>query len=138
MVLAHSGRMREARMMWQHAAALAQQTGDRERAAIFEAAAAVCEAHVGNAVAAKRRALAALELGKGRDVEYAAAVALALSGDASGSQRLAIDLEKRFPEDTPVQFGYLPTLRALFALAHHVMGPDLPRLHSHDILRCVS
>src|SRR5258708_6331982 len=72
MVLAHSGHMREARMMWQRAAALAQQTGDRERAAIFEAAAAVCEAHLGNAAAAKRRVLAALELGKGRDVEYAA------------------------------------------------------------------
>ena len=56
------------------------------------------------------------ELGKGRDVEYAAAFALALSGDSSESQKLAEDLAKRFPEDTPVQFEYLPTLRALFAL----------------------
>jgi eukaryotic-like serine/threonine-protein kinase len=55
-------------------------------------------------------------LGKGRDVEYAAGFALALSGDISGSQTLAEDLAKRFPEDTPVQFEYLPTLRALFAL----------------------
>ena len=52
---------------------------------------------------------AALRLGKGRDVEYAAAFALALSGDSAGSQRLAADLETRFPEDTPVQFEYLPT-----------------------------
>jgi tetratricopeptide (TPR) repeat protein len=50
-------------------------------------------------------------------VEYSAAFALALSGDGSGSQRLAEDLAKRFPEDTPVQFEYLPTLRALFALS---------------------
>jgi eukaryotic-like serine/threonine-protein kinase len=49
-------------------------------------------------------------------VEYAAAFALALSGDGSGSQKLAEDLARRFPEDTPVQFEYLPTLRALFAL----------------------
>jgi tetratricopeptide (TPR) repeat protein len=56
-------------------------------------------------------------LGKGRDVRYAAAFALALSGDSSASQSLAEDLAKRFPEDTPVQFEYLPTLRALFALS---------------------
>jgi len=77
----------------------------------------VCEAHFGNRAAAKERALAALELGKGRDVTYAAGFALALSGDSSESQRLAEDLAERFPEDTPVQFEYLPTLRALFALS---------------------
>ena len=32
----------------------------------------------------------------------------------SESQRLAADLEKRFPEDTPVQFEYLPTLQRSF------------------------
>ena len=50
-------------------------------------------------------------------MEYAAAFALALSGDSAGSQRLAEDLAKRFPEDTPVQFEYLPTLRALSAIS---------------------
>ena len=116
LVLAHSGQVRNARTMWQHAIVLAQQNGDREKAAIYQAAEAVCEAHFGNCDAAKELARAALELGKGRDVEYAAGFALALSGDNSGSQRLAEDLAKRFPEDTPVQFEYLPTLRALFAL----------------------
>jgi eukaryotic-like serine/threonine-protein kinase len=113
LVLARSGRMRAARILWQRAIELAQQTGDRERAAIYEAAAAVCEAHLGNAAAARSRAETALQLAKNRDVEYAAAFALALSGDSSGSQRLAEDLQKRFPEDTAVQFGYLPILRAL-------------------------
>ncbi len=117
LVLARSGQMQQARTMWERAIALAQQAGNRERAAIYEAAEAVCEAHFGNAAAAKDRARAALDLAKGHDVEYAAAFALALSGDASGSQRLAEDLAKRFPEDTPVQFEYLPTLRALFALS---------------------
>jgi tetratricopeptide (TPR) repeat protein len=80
---------------------------------------AACEANLGNAAAARRHALAALELAKGRDVEYAAAFALALSGDPSRAQGLANDLAKRFPEDTPVQFEYLPTLQALFALARN-------------------
>ena len=116
LVLAHSGQMRNARIRWQHTIELAQQTGDREKAAIYQAAEAVCEAHFGNRDRAKECAVAAIELGKGRDVEYAVAFALALSGDSSGSQKLAEDLAKRFPEDTPVQFEYLPTLRALFAL----------------------
>ena len=50
-------------------------------------------------------------------MEYAAAFALALSGDCLRIASLAEDLAKRFPEDTPVQFEYLPTLRALFALS---------------------
>jgi eukaryotic-like serine/threonine-protein kinase len=99
--------------------ALAQQIGRGERAALYEAAAAVCEAHFGNAAEAKRRALAALKVAKGRDVEYAAAFALARSGDSSGAQTHADDLGKRFPEDTPVQFEYLPTLGALFALGRN-------------------
>ena len=32
---------------------------------------------------------------------------------------LADDLARRFPEDTSVRFSYLPTLRALFALAEN-------------------
>jgi tetratricopeptide (TPR) repeat protein len=116
LVLARTGQVRNARIFWQHTIELAQQNGDREKAAIYQAAEAVCAAHFGFWDQAKELARAALELGKGRDVEYAAGFALALSGDISGSQILAEDLAKRFPEDTPVQFEYLPTLRALFAL----------------------
>jgi eukaryotic-like serine/threonine-protein kinase len=130
MVLARSGRMRQGRTMWERAVALAQQAGNRERAAIYESAEAVCEAHFGSAAAAKERARAALDLAKGRDVEYSAAFALALSGDSADSQRLADDLEKRFPEDTPVQFEYLPTLRALSALAHRAPLDAIERLQT--------
>ena len=51
-----------------------------------------------------------------REVDYAAAFALAVSGDVSRSRALADDLARDHPEDTSVQFMYLPTLRALFAL----------------------
>jgi len=74
------------------------------------------------------RARAALELAKGRDVEYAAAFVLALSDEIAESQRLAADLEKRFPEDTPVQFEYLPTLQALSALEHQAPLDAVERL----------
>jgi eukaryotic-like serine/threonine-protein kinase len=127
-VLARAGRMRQARTMWERAIALALQAGKHETAAIYTAAEAVCEAHSGNRTAANERARAALELAKGRDVEYAAAFASALFGESSEAQRLAADLEKRFPEDTPVQFEYLPTLHALSALAHQSPSDAVERL----------
>ncbi len=45
----------------------------------------------GNASEARKRAMAALELSKDREVEYGAAFALALSGDSSQAQALADD-----------------------------------------------
>jgi tetratricopeptide (TPR) repeat protein len=72
--------------------------------------------------------MAALAISKGRDVEYAAGLALALSRDASRSQPLADDLEKRFPEDTFVQFTYVPVLRALAALEHGKPADSVDRL----------
>jgi tetratricopeptide (TPR) repeat protein len=95
---------------------VAEQSGQHERAATYETGAAVWEAFFGNAAPARQSAMAALKLSKGRDVEYAAAFALALAGDYSRSQALADDLEANFPEDTSVRFTYLPALRALFAL----------------------
>ena len=116
LVLAYSGHLQQAKRMSQRAADRTQQTDQRERAALYETGAALWEAFFGNAPAAKRSAMAALELSKGRDVEYGAAFALALSGDSSRSQTLTNDLERRFPEDTSVRFSYLPALRALLAL----------------------
>ena len=95
---------------------IAQRSGRRERAGLFEAATAVWEAFYGNAAAARQSATRALELGRGREVDYAAAFALALAGDLPQSRALAEDLAREFPEDTSVQFMYLPTLRALFSL----------------------
>jgi hypothetical protein len=86
---------------------------------LFEAGRAVWEAFYGHAAAARQSASKALALNRGRDVDYAAAFALALSGDLPQSRALAQDLAREFPEDTFVQFMYLPTLRALFALNAH-------------------
>jgi Flp pilus assembly protein TadD len=116
LVAARSGRLQVARKMWRRAVDLALHEGQKERAATYEAGEAVCEAWFGNTTAAKRSAMAALELSRGRDVEYGAAFALALAGDIARSQALAADLKKRFPEDTSVQLSYLPSLRGLFAL----------------------
>ena len=98
---------------------IALPSGRRVRAALFEAGRAVWEAFYGNAAAARQSASKALALGRDREVDYAAAFALALSGDLRQARDLAQDLAREFPEDTFVQFMYLPTLRALFALNAH-------------------
>jgi tetratricopeptide (TPR) repeat protein len=41
---------------------------------------------------------------------------LSLSGDSARALELVSDLGKRFPEDTVVQYNYLPTLQAQLAL----------------------
>jgi len=70
----------------------------------------------GNADKAGQQATLAKERASGRDVDYGLALALAYAGDAGQAQALTDDLGKRFPEDTVVQFNYLPTLRAKLAL----------------------
>jgi hypothetical protein len=106
--------------MAEGAVQIAQKSSRRERAGLFEAGTAVWEAFYGNAAAARQSATRALELGRGgREVDYAAAFALALAGDLPQSRALAEDLAREFPEDTSVQFMYLPTLRALFSLNAH-------------------
>ena len=56
-----------------------------------------------------------MRLSNNPEVEYGAALALAIVGDAR-AEVLAGDIEKRFPENTLVQFSYLPTIRARIAL----------------------
>jgi predicted Zn-dependent protease len=116
--LAYSGHLQLARTMSRRAVEQAQQAAQRERAGLWEAGAAVQEAFFGNASEARKKAEAALNLSKDREVEYGAAVALARANDSSRSETLANDLAKRFPEDTCVTFSYLPTLRAMLALNH--------------------
>ena len=115
-VLAYSGRLQQAKGMAREAADLAQNAAQGESAALYETGVAVWEAFFGNAAEAKRSVQEVLDLSKGRDVEYGAAFALALSGDSSRSRALAKDLETRFPEDTSVRFSYLPVLGALLAV----------------------
>jgi serine/threonine protein kinase len=116
--LAYSGHLQEAKRMLRRASDLAQQGARREKAAVFETRAALWEAFFGNAPAGKSAAMESLALAKNREVQYGAALVLAIAGDSSQAQKLANDLETRFPEDTSVKFNYLPTVRALLALNH--------------------
>ncbi|HEY7337355.1 MAG TPA: protein kinase [Bryobacteraceae bacterium] len=128
LALARSGRLQAARRASSRGVALVSQEGNYESAAIYRAARAVWEAACGNAAEGERTSRAAIDLSNGREVEYAAGLALALSGDSSRSEALAGDLEKRFPEDTSVKFTYVPVLRALAALKRGKPAESVERL----------
>jgi eukaryotic-like serine/threonine-protein kinase len=116
--LAYAGHLQAATKLLRRSSDLAQQATHREKAAVFETRAALWEAFYGNAPAAKPAAMAALALARNREVQYGAAVALAIAGDSSQAQTLANDLERSFPEDTSVKFNYMPTVLAFLALNH--------------------
>ena len=114
---AYSGRLREAREFSRRAMDSAERAEEKEAAAMYSALSGLREALVGNEDEARRRATFALGRTAGRDVQYAAALALAYAGDDVRAQALTDDLSKRFPEATIVQFNYLPTLRAKLAVS---------------------
>jgi hypothetical protein len=113
---AYGGQFAKARELTRRASDLAQRTEKKETAARYEAGAAVHEALVGNMKQAKLKAQAALALSTAEDVEAPSAIALGLAGDAPQTTRLAADVAKRFPEDTILQFVYLPMIHAAAAL----------------------
>jgi tetratricopeptide (TPR) repeat protein len=89
------------------------------RQAGYEADAALQNALFGNSAEALKRADAALELSSARDVQFAAAMALALSGSAARAQTLATALAQHFPQDTIVKFNYLPAIAGQLAINQH-------------------
>jgi eukaryotic-like serine/threonine-protein kinase len=110
--LAYAGHLNKARASSQRATDQAMQEAQPERAGLWQAGESLREAFFGNASQARKKAIAALKLSKNREVEFGAALALALSGEDGRVQQLVDDLERRFPEDTVVRFSYLPVLRA--------------------------
>jgi eukaryotic-like serine/threonine-protein kinase len=115
----HLGRARELSRRAIEAADLAKR---KETSATYAAASALREAVFGNSIEARRRAMLALTSSSGRDGKYGAVLALAYAGNKERAHALADELDKRFPEDTVVQFNYLPTLRAKLEVSQNRAG----------------
>jgi tetratricopeptide (TPR) repeat protein len=116
---AYSGHLQAARKLSRRAVASAERAEEKEVAATYAADAALREGLFGNSSEARQLAAAALGLSAGQDVQFQAALALALAQDATRAQPLGDDLGKRFPEDTIVQFNFLPTTRTQIGLIHN-------------------
>jgi tetratricopeptide (TPR) repeat protein len=113
---AYYGQLNKARELSRQAVAAADRAGRKERAAASEAAAGLREALFGNGAEAKRFAANALKHSNGRDVQFIAGLALAMVGDREKAVEMADALKSHYPDDTIVQFNYLPTIYAQIAL----------------------
>jgi eukaryotic-like serine/threonine-protein kinase len=113
---AYHAHLKEAARLSDRAVLLSRQAGLHERAAQLEGARAVWSALFGNREEGQRNAAAALALHRSRDADYGPAFALAVLHQSAQAHKIIVDLETRYPEDTCVQFSYLPALRALEAL----------------------
>jgi serine/threonine protein kinase/tetratricopeptide (TPR) repeat protein len=113
---AYTGNFHKAREFSRRASTSAQLAEEKETAAGYEVSAALREALFGNIREARKLSDAALALSTDRDTQYGVALALVFAGDDSRGKKLAKRLAEQFPEDTVVQFCYLPTVDALLAL----------------------
>jgi hypothetical protein len=113
---ASGGGFAKSRELTRRAADSAQRANQKETAAEYQAHTAVREALAGNEAMAKQVAQSALSQANGRQVLGFAAIALGLAGESAKALQLAGILAKRFPQDTTVQFEYLPMIHAAVAL----------------------
>jgi len=107
---AYSGRLGKAQEFSRRAMNSAKRAGEQETAAMYSALSGLREALYGNAEEAHRQVASALGLSTGVGVEYSWALALALTGDAVRAHALADVLSQRCPDNTVVQFNFLPVL----------------------------
>ncbi len=115
---AYFGQLAKAREYSQRAVDSAGRADEAETAALWHTDAALHEAELDNASAARQNAAAALGLVAGStDVSSMAALALARAGDTGHAQKLADRLDKEFPENTMLRNYWLPSIRAANELA---------------------
>jgi eukaryotic-like serine/threonine-protein kinase len=85
----------------------------KETAALWQANAALREAELGNAAAAKQGVSAALAILPGRDVTVISALTLARAGDTTRAKALVKELEKGYPNNTLLKLYWLPTINGM-------------------------
>ncbi len=116
------GQLQRARERTDRAVDSAKRADEKETAALYELEEAQREAEFGNNAQALKAAEMTLALTKNRETEFGAGVAFALGGDTNRAQSFAGQLDKDFPDDTFVQYLYLPTIRGAIAVKQN--DPD--------------
>ena len=99
-----TGQAGKARDSFRKAVASAERADEKETAALYQADAAQWEAFLGFSAAARENAHAALSSWKGRDVEYGAALGLALANNARGEQIRIANLARRSGKALPRRY----------------------------------
>ncbi len=110
------GQLKDARQLIRRAVEAARHNDLKQDAANYEVGLGWSEAELGNFEAARQHVAAALALSTDRDLEVQAAVVLARAGDQMQAQKLSDDLAKKSPNDSLINFLWLPSIRAAIEL----------------------
>jgi eukaryotic-like serine/threonine-protein kinase len=109
---AYHGRITKARAWMLRAVESARRNDDAETAGSYYTETAMQEAEAGNVQQAREDVDAGLKLGRNRDIDVQAALALARAGDAARARSLATGLQKQYPSDTLINALWLPVIEA--------------------------
>jgi tetratricopeptide (TPR) repeat protein len=112
----YHGRLAKGREFSKRAVEFDKRSDQKETAAVWQMAAALHEAVLGNPSQARDEASAALSLATNHDTQILAAVVDSMSGEPDQAEKLAADLQRRFPEDTLVNFYWMPIANAEAAI----------------------
>jgi eukaryotic-like serine/threonine-protein kinase len=112
------GHLNKARDFSWRAAESAQRNNQKGNAVLWQACAALRDVEVGEFGGA-RQAAAALAVAPQRDVKVLAALTLARAGDLRRAQALTDELAKDYPDNTMLNFYWLPTIRAAIEISRH-------------------
>jgi len=128
--LAFSGQVAQAREFTGRAVEAALRAGEKETAAGYEVEAAQREAFFVNSANADHAAEQALALAHDRDTRYGVALALALAGSFDRANAIAVQLKKDFPDDTLVQFVYVPPVLGALTIGRKHPDDAIQALHA--------
>jgi eukaryotic-like serine/threonine-protein kinase len=109
---AFHGLLANARRLSQRAIDSANASDSKETAAAWQMDSALREAEFGNISRSRQEITSALAEAPTRDVSVLAALALSRIGDVGRAERLARDLEERFPLNTAINHYWLPAIQA--------------------------
>lgn len=110
--LAATGKLRQARELFNRSWANYERAGLQDHAAYSIAQEALIEADFGNIPEARSRAAEALRLGRGIDARETTAEVLSLVGEETKARDLAKELRSRFPQHAPLNAASLPAILA--------------------------
>ena len=113
---AYYGRRREAWELSLKAVRAVRRDNESERPAIAMGNAAVREAEFGNSARALQAADWAMSLAPTRDIKILAALAFARAGFIKRAQAMADEVARENPSNTPLNYYWLPTIRAAIEL----------------------
>jgi tetratricopeptide (TPR) repeat protein len=99
--------------------------GLRESAAQMLSQEALFEAEIGNRARAKEIATRSLALSRSRSNGPNLLVGLSLAEDTSRAQKLLTDLKDHYPEDTLIQYAYIPMAEALIQSSSAKSGSSI-------------